>query len=71
MATPVLTAHHRCDRCDARAYVKVNVLVAEKVKDCDLLFCAHHFQFHEAELARTGTTVLIDQRADLKETVNA
>lgn len=32
-----LTAHDRCDRCGAQAYVKVSGVSG------DLMFCSHHF----------------------------
>ena len=64
--TPVLTASQRCDRCTARAYVWVNVLVPDRAKDCDLLFCAHHYGTHMPELTRIGATVLADQRSELQ-----
>ncbi len=45
IASASLTAADRCDRCGARAYVRV-VLPGGG----DLLFCAHHGRAHEAAL---------------------
>ena len=61
MTTPVLTASNRCDKCSARAYVRVEVLVPDKGKDCELLFCGHHFSIHEPALLYSGARV-DDQR---------
>lgn len=36
-----LTAHDRCDRCQAQAYVRFTLM-----EDLELLFCAHHAQQH-------------------------
>ena len=45
IAPASLTAADRCDRCGARAYVRV-VLPGGG----ELLFCAHHGRAHEAAL---------------------
>ncbi len=45
IATEPLTAADRCDRCGARAYIRV-VLPGGS----DLLFCAHHGRAHEQAL---------------------
>ena len=42
--TNVLTVKDRCDRCNALAFVWVNGV------NGDLLFCRHHFLFHEEKL---------------------
>ena len=60
-----LTAADRCDRCGARAYVLVCVLVADG-GDHELLFCAHHYQQHEAKLLFSGARVLLDQQRQLQ-----
>lgn len=44
-ATAALTAADRCDRCGARAYIRV-VLPGGG----ELLFCAHHGRAHEIAL---------------------
>jgi hypothetical protein len=44
-ALPDLTAHDRCDRCGAQAYVRVILFSLN-----DLLFCGHHYSHHEAAL---------------------
>ncbi|WP_231505143.1 hypothetical protein [Cellulomonas sp. URHE0023] len=43
--TQPLTAADRCDRCGARAYVRVFLPVGE------LLFCGHHAREHSAKFA--------------------
>ena len=65
MKTLVLTAEDRCDRCSARAYVLVSVLVPDRGEH-ELLFCAHDYRKHEAELAITGARVQLDQRRQLR-----
>jgi len=60
-----LTAADRCDRCGARAYVLVCVLVADG-GDHELLFCAHHYQQHERRLVITGARAVLDQRHQLQ-----
>ena len=65
MTTLVLTAADRCDRCGARAYVLVCVLVADG-GDHELLFCAHDYRQHEAKLAGSGARVVLDQRRQLR-----
>lgn len=49
---PRLTAHDRCDRCGAQAYVKV-VLTAGG----ELLFCAHHARAHADALEPMASEV--------------
>ena len=51
MTTPSLTAADRCDRCGARAYVRVELAVGE------LFFCAHHGRKHAEALAGVATTI--------------
>ncbi len=43
--TSPLTAHDRCDRCGAQAYVRVVLPAGE------LLFCAHHARRHAEAFA--------------------
>jgi hypothetical protein len=64
VATPLTTAD-RCDECPAQAYVQVSVLVSERGKDMDLLFCAHHFAYHQPVLLYRGARILIDNRDQL------
>jgi hypothetical protein len=64
MTTDVLTATHRCDRCGARAYVLLSVLVP-KSGERELLLCAHDYKRHEGQLTRTGVRVVLDQRHQL------
>jgi hypothetical protein len=71
-ATPThLTVADRCDRCGARAYVRVTLPGGG-----ELLFCAHHGRAHEGalraadariqdeshELASTPHTAALDER---------
>lgn len=44
-ASAPLTAADRCDRCGARAYIRVSLPGSG-----ELLFCAHHGRTHEAAL---------------------
>lgn len=46
-----LTAADRCDRCGARAYVRVRFAAGE------LLFCAHHGRKHADALAGVATDI--------------
>ena len=57
-----LTAADRCDRCGARAYVRV-VLPGGG----ELLFCAHHGRVHETAL-RAADADIQDQREALAGT---
>jgi hypothetical protein len=45
IATQALTAADRCDRCGARAYLRVTLPGGG-----ELLFCAHHGRAHEDAL---------------------
>lgn len=40
-----LTAHDRCDRCSAQAYIHV-----ELMSGLDLVFCGHHYAEHAEAL---------------------
>ena len=42
---PELTAHDRCDRCGAQAYIRARLNGGG-----ELLFCAHHGRQHLAKL---------------------
>jgi hypothetical protein len=64
--TVALTSADRCDRCGARAYVLLSVWVPHS-GNRQLSLCAHDYQQHEAELARTGVRVVIDQRRELQK----
>ena len=61
----VLTALDRCDECSSQAYVRVTVLVPDKGKDCELLFCSHHFGIRQPALLYMGAKVCQDQRDEL------
>ena len=50
--TGPMNAMHRCDRCGARAWVRVLLHSRQ-----DLLFCAHHYRQHAPALA--GVAVVI------------
>jgi hypothetical protein len=45
IATETLTAADRCDRCGARAYIRVSL-----PSGGELLFCAHHGHAHQTAL---------------------
>ena len=53
VAPPHLTASDRCDRCGARAYLRV-VLPGGG----ELLFCAHHGRAHESALRAADAEIL-------------
>jgi hypothetical protein len=57
-----LSAADRCDRCGARAYVRVVLPTGG-----ELLFCAHHGRRHEAAL-RAGQAEILDETHVLDET---
>jgi hypothetical protein len=61
-APPHLTASDRCDRCGARAYLRV-VLPGGG----ELLFCAHHGHAHEPAL-RAADAEILDESAALANT---
>jgi hypothetical protein len=50
-AVPALTRADRCDRCSARALVRVLLPAGE------LLFCGHHARAHEEHLSEIGATL--------------
>jgi hypothetical protein len=52
-----LSAVDRCDRCGARAFVRV-VLPS----DLELLFCAHHARQHAAALAKIAVEIYDETR---------
>jgi hypothetical protein len=47
-----MDAAWRCDRCDARAYVRVLLRSRQ-----DLLFCAHHYRQHAPALAKIAVAI--------------
>ena len=53
IAQPMLSAADRCDRCGARAYLRV-ILPGGG----ELLFCAHHGRTHEAALRAREAEIL-------------
>lgn len=57
-----LTAADRCDRCGARAYVRV-----ELPSGGELFFCAHHARMHEDAL-RAVAREIHDETDGLAET---
>jgi hypothetical protein len=50
--SPEFTALDRCDRCGARAYVRV-----ELPSGGELLFCAHHAREHADKLHQVAATI--------------
>jgi len=63
--TPLIPLIDRCDVCSSQAYVRITVLVPDKAKDCELLFCSHHFSIHQPALIYKGAKVRQDQRDEL------
>jgi hypothetical protein len=57
-ATAPLTAADRCDRCGARAYIRV-VLPGGG----ELLFCAHHGRAHETALRAADADIQDESEA--------
>ena len=55
VASGILSAHDRCDRCGSQAYVSVILSGGQ------LHFCAHHYQQHELALEPIVVAVL-DER---------
>lgn len=53
LEAPRLTAHDRCDRCGAQAYVKVLLQVGG-----ELMFCAHHARAHADALEGVASEVI-------------
>src|ERR1700712_4340528 len=51
LATP-LSAADRCDRCGARAYIRVSL-----TSGGELLFCAHHGREHADRLREVATDI--------------
>ena len=49
---PPLTAHDRCDRCGAQAYVRATL-----PGGTELLFCGHHGNEHRANLLVAGASL--------------
>ena len=62
VAFDALTAADRCDRCGARAYVRVTLPGGG-----ELLFCAHHGRAHETAL-RAAEADIYDESHTLAET---
>jgi hypothetical protein len=58
IASAPLTAADRCDRCGARAYIRV-VLPGGG----ELLFCAHHGRAHEGALRAVEASIQDESRA--------
>lgn len=57
-----LTASDRCDRCGARAYLRVVL-----PRGGELLFCAHHGRAHESAL-RAADAQILDESEKLAST---
>lgn len=62
--TPVLVATDRCDRCSARAVVRVQKTIEGHSLDLD--FCMHDFHALEKELTLKGFKILVDDRNTLR-----
>ena len=50
--TAPLTAHDRCDRCGAQAYVRATLPAGT-----ELLFCGHHGNAHRPSLLVAGASL--------------
>ncbi|QYJ05372.1 hypothetical protein KUV85_06750 [Nocardioides panacisoli] len=57
-----MTAEHRCDRCGAQAYIRVELSTGG-----ELLFCAHHGREHDAKIREVAVHVQ-DETDKLDET---
>jgi Zn ribbon nucleic-acid-binding protein len=64
LARTKFTAHDRCDRCSAQAYVRV------VLPSGDLLFCGHHWSRHE-EVLRPKAVEVYDETHLLSPTPTA
>lgn len=62
LATSPLTAADRCDRCGARAYLRVLL-----ISGGELLFCAHHGREHAPRLREVAAEIQ-DESAQLAAT---
>ncbi|MBI4939388.1 hypothetical protein [Kineosporia sp. A_224] len=58
LAPAALTAADRCDRCGARAYVRVLL-----PKGGELLFCAHHGRAHQDALREKAVEIQDESHA--------
>ncbi|MFI7587552.1 hypothetical protein ACIB24_10810 [Spongisporangium articulatum] len=61
IAPEALTAADRCDRCGARAYIRVTLPGGG-----ELLFCAHHGRTHAPALEAVEATIQ-DESSELAE----
>ena len=57
--TQTLSLSDRCDRCAAQAFVRVDIMVSDKV--VGLLFCGHHYNANEEKLV-SAAEVIVDER---------
>ena len=53
LEAPRLTAHDRCDRCGAQAYVKVMLEAGG-----ELMFCAHHARAHQDAFTSIASEII-------------
>ena len=58
IATETLTAADRCDRCGARAYIRVLLPAGG-----ELLFCAHHGRTHASALQAVDADIQDESKA--------
>ena len=62
LEAPRLTAHDRCDRCGAQAYVQVLLEAGG-----ELMFCAHHARAHQEAFTSVASEVIDEtERLHLK-----
>lgn len=61
--TNLLNASHRCDKCSAAAFVKVNLLPSDALPDGGtLMFCSHHYNKVEVALIPFMDGAPVDER---------
>lgn len=65
-----LPATSRCERCDAQAYVEIEVYDTQDKKKRGFELCAHHYGRHEAALIAKAVRI-VDHRPYLKVQENA
>lgn len=66
--TNTLNATHRCDRCSAAAYVKVNLRASDALPEGGvLMFCSHHYNKVDLALAPFVEGDVIDERHKLEQ----
>lgn len=65
-----LPATHRCVRCDAQAYVEIEVFDKQEQKKRNFEMCAHHYSAHETALILQAVRI-VDHRPFLQKQEHA